>query len=102
MPDLVYRIKETLTVNGKVVGMMSRIQSLVSIVITKPSYNVPVSAPINLLAFAATESFGAIADASLRYLRITNLGGLPLLCDVTFTIGTDTVVTKISGGNSLS
>jgi hypothetical protein len=62
--------------------------------------NVPPVAPINLLAFAATESFGAIADASLRYLRITNLGSTAIV-DVTFTIGTDTVVTKISGGNSL-
>jgi hypothetical protein len=101
MPDLVYRIKETLTVNGKVVGndvtnTVSGINSYYQAVIS-----VPVSAPINLLAFAATESFGAIADASLRYLRITNLGGISSLVSVTFTIGTDTVVTKISGGNSL-
>jgi hypothetical protein len=100
MPDLVYRIKETLTVNGKVVGndvskTVSAIDSYYQAVI-----NVPSAAPINLLAFAATESFGAIADASLRYLRITNLGSTAIV-DVTFTIGTDTVVTKISGGNSL-
>ena len=100
MPDLVYRIKETLTVNGKVVGndvskTVSAIGSYYQAVI-----NVPLAAPINLLAFAATESFGAIADASLRYLRITNLGSTAIV-DVTFTIGTDTVVTKISGGNSL-
>jgi hypothetical protein len=100
MPDLVYRIKETLTVNGKVVGndvskTVSAIGSYYQAVI-----NVPSAAPINLLAFAATESFGAIADASLRYLRITNLGSTAIV-DVTFTIGTDTVVTKISGGNSL-
>lgn len=100
MPDLVYRIKETLTVNGKLVGndiskTVSAIGSYYQAVI-----NVPSAAPINLLAFAATESFGAIADASLRYLRITNLGSTAIV-DVTFTIGTDTVVTKISGGNSL-
>lgn len=100
MPDLVYRIKETLTLNGKVVGndvtkTASGINSYYQAVIS-----VPVSAPINLLAFAATESFGAIADASLRYLRITNLGTTAIV-DVTFTVGTDTVVTKISGGNSL-
>ena len=100
MADLVYRIKETLTVNGKLVGndiskTVSAIGSYYQAVI-----NVPSAAPINLLAFAATESFGAIADASLRYLRITNLGSTAIV-DVTFTIGTDTVVTKISGGNSL-
>ena len=100
MADLVYRIKETLTLNGKVVGndvskTVSAIDSYYQAVI-----NVPSAAPINLLAFAATESFGAIADASLRYLRITNLGSTAIV-DVTFTIGTDTVVTKISGGNSL-
>jgi hypothetical protein len=100
MADLVYRIKETLTLNGKVVGndvskTVSAIGSYYQAVI-----NVPSAAPINLLAFAATESFGAIADASLRYLRITNLGSTAIV-DVTFTIGTDTVVTKISGGNSL-
>lgn len=100
MPDLVYRIKETLTLNGKVVGndvtkTVSGINSYYQAVIS-----VPVSAPINLLAFAATESFGAIADASLRYLRITNLSTTAIV-DVTFTVGTDTVVTKISGGNSL-
>lgn len=100
MPDLVYRIKETLTLNGKVVGndvtkTVFGINSYYQAVIS-----VPVSAPINLLAFAATESFGAIADASLRYLRITNLSTTAIV-DVTFTVGSNEVVTKISGGNSL-
>ena len=100
MPDLVYRIKETLTLNGKVVGndvtkTVPGINSYYQAVIS-----VPVSAPINLLAFAATESFGAIADASLRYLRITNLAASATV-NVTFTAGTDTVVTTIGGGASL-
>jgi len=101
MPDLVYRIKETLTLNGKVVGndvtkTVSGINSYHQAVV-----NVGIVAPVNLLAFAATEAFGTIADGTLRYLRITSLGVVSSLVSVTFTIGTDTVVTKISGGNSL-
>jgi hypothetical protein len=100
MPDLVYRIKETLTLNGKVVGndvtkTVSGINSYHQAVV-----NVGTSAPVNLLAFAATEAFGTIADGTLRYLRITNLAASATV-NVTFTAGTDTVVTTIGGGASL-
>ena len=101
MPDLVYRIKETLTLNGKVVG-----NDVTKTVLGINSYhqavvNVGTSAPVSLLAFAATEAFGTIADGTLRYLRITNLNTTSTV-NVTFTAGTDTVVTTIGGGASLA
>lgn len=100
MADLTYRIKETLTVNGKVVGndvskTVSGINSYYQAVIT-----VPISTPVPLLAFAAAESFGTIADASLRYLRITNLNGTSTV-DIKFSNGSETIVTQIGGGSSL-
>jgi hypothetical protein len=100
MPDLTYRIKETLTINGKVVGndvskTVLGINSYYQAIIT-----VPISVPVPLLAFAAAESFGTIADASLRYLRITNLNGTSTV-EIKFNDGSKAVVTKIGGGESL-
>ena len=100
MADLIYRIKETLIVNGKLVGndvskTVTGINSYHQAVV-----NVGTGLPVSLLAFAATEAFGTIADGTLRYLRITNLNSTSTV-DIKFTAGADTVVTTIGGGASL-
>ena len=73
MPTLTYTIKESVTINGKVVG--NEIVKAVSNVNRYQQFTmtIPTSGPIGVVEFGATAEYGVVEDASLKYVRITNL-----------------------------
>ena len=73
MATLTYTVKETVTINGKVVG--NEIVKAVSNVNRYQQFTmtIPTSGPIGVVEFGATAEYGVVEDASLKYVRITNL-----------------------------
>lgn len=74
MPTLTSTIKESVTINGKVVGneittSVTNVDKYYQYTMTLP--NPPVLAGI--VTFGLQEEFGQLENAKLRYLRITNL-----------------------------
>ena len=73
MANLTYTVKETVTINGKVVG--NEIAKTVSGVNRYQQFtmSIPTSGMIPVSIFNATAEYGVIEDGTLRYIRITNL-----------------------------
>ena len=67
MANLTYTVKETVTINGKVVG--NEIVKAVSNVNRYQQFTmtIPTSGPIGVVEFGATAEYGVVEDASLKY-----------------------------------
>lgn len=75
MANLTYTVKETVTINGKVVG--NEIAKVVSGVNRYQQYTMTVSylSTTDIAVFGATAEYGVIKNGDLKYIRITNLDG---------------------------
>ena len=100
MATLTYTVKETVTINGKVVG-----NEIVKAVTGVNKYQqftmtVPTSTTIGIVLFATLAQYGSVKDGDLEYVRITNLDGTNFI-DLSFDNGTDGATIRLEAGGSL-
>ena len=99
MATLTYTVKETVTINGKVVG-----NEIVKAVTGVDKYQqftmtVPTSTMTPVAVFGSIPEYGTIEDASLKYIRITNLDSTNFI-NLQFSYGATTAVLVVQAGGS--
>jgi hypothetical protein len=99
MANLTYTVKETVTINGKVVG--NEIVKTVSGVNRYQQYTmtIPTSPTSSVVEFGAAAEYGTVKDGDLEYIRITNLDGTNFIT-LSFGNGTDTASIRLEAGGS--
>ena len=99
MANLTYTVKETVTINGKVVG--NEIVKTVSGVNRYQQYTmtVPTATTASVVEFGASAEYGTVKDGDLEYIRITNLDGTNFI-SLSFGNGTTTVSFSLEAGGS--
>lgn len=99
MATLTYTVKETVTINGKVVG--NEIVKAVSGVNKYQQFTmtVPTSTTASVVEFGAAAEYGTIEDATLKYIRITNLDSTNFI-SLSFGNGATTAGLVVQAGGS--